>query len=220
MSVGASAFLDNVTSAVVVVAHPDDETLWAGGIILAHPHVRWHVISVTRASDRDRAPRFHAALAALGATGDIADLDDGPDQRPLPPGPLALTIAAMLPDTHVDLLLTHGPAGEYTRHRRHEEVCRAVVSLWSEGLAWAGSLWLFAYRDTGPGTVPLPDATADLHYYLDPSLYARKTQIITGVYGFAPDSWEARAVSQVEAFRRFTSPDVAWRRVHGSEAQR
>jgi len=25
-------------SAAVIVAHPDDETLWAGGTILSHPH--------------------------------------------------------------------------------------------------------------------------------------------------------------------------------------
>lgn len=209
MDIGASVCLDSVANAVVVVAHPDDETLWAGGVILGNPHVRWHVISVTRASDADRAPRYRAALAALGATGDIADLDDGPDQRPMPPRLLELTIATMLPTTRIDLLLTHGPEGEYTRHRRHEEVCRAVVSLWQEGLARANSLWLFAYGDSGAGTVPRPKAAADLRYQLTAGQWAQKTRIITDVYGFAADSWEARSVSRVEAFWRFPSADAA-----------
>jgi hypothetical protein len=38
-------------NAAVIVAHPDDETLWAGGMILTHPGYNWFVASLCRKSD-------------------------------------------------------------------------------------------------------------------------------------------------------------------------
>ncbi len=80
--------LDEVISgprlrAAVVVAHPDDETLWCGGYILNHPEFHWRIVTLCRASDPDRAPKFRRVLQRLGAEGEMADLDDGPDQVPL-----------------------------------------------------------------------------------------------------------------------------------------
>jgi len=70
--------------AAVVVAHPDDETLWCGGYILAHPEFDWRIVTLCRASDPDRAPKFRMVLERLGAVGVMADLDDEPGQVPLP----------------------------------------------------------------------------------------------------------------------------------------
>ena len=70
-------------NAAVIVAHPDDELLWAGGTILSRRQWSWHVVSLCRASDADRAPKFHRVLARLGAVGAMGDLDDGPEQNPL-----------------------------------------------------------------------------------------------------------------------------------------
>jgi len=42
------------------------------------------------------------------------------------------TIFSLLPTAHFDLIVTHGPRGEYTRHRRHEETCRAVIDAGSD----------------------------------------------------------------------------------------
>ena len=70
-------------TAAVIVAHPDDETLWTGGMIMMHPAWDWFIITLCRATDPDRSPRFHRVLEILHADGDMADLDDGPGQNPL-----------------------------------------------------------------------------------------------------------------------------------------
>ena len=110
--------------AAVVAAHPDDETLWCGGYILTHPEYDWRVVTLCRASDPDRAPKFRQVLKEMGAVGEMADLDDEPDQVPLPMEEVQATISRLLDGNSYSLTLTHGPKGEYTRHRRHEECCR------------------------------------------------------------------------------------------------
>ena len=53
------------SNCVAIIAHPDDETLWAGGTLLLHPDRCWTVATVTRKSDRERAAKFHQTLVKL-----------------------------------------------------------------------------------------------------------------------------------------------------------
>jgi LmbE family N-acetylglucosaminyl deacetylase len=197
--------------AAVVVAHPDDETLWCGGTILAHADWRWTVVSLCRATDPDRAPRFFRALDALGASGAMADLDDGPDQTLLDPDEVRETILSLLPEGRVDLVLSHSPLGEYTRHRRHEEVGRAVLALWSEKRIATAAVWAFAYDDAGGARLPTAVPHADRVEELAEPVWREKYRIITAVYGFGPESFEARATPRTEAFWCFDSPAAARR---------
>jgi LmbE family N-acetylglucosaminyl deacetylase len=85
--------------------------------------------------DPDRAPKFRRVLQRLGAEGEMADLDDESGQTPLPAGQVQETITRSLDETRYALILTHGPYGEYTQHRRHAECSYAVVDLWrSDGI--------------------------------------------------------------------------------------
>ena len=68
---------------MVIVAHPDDETLWAGGTILMHPETNWTIVVLCKKNDPDRSVRFNRALDLLQAQGRMGDLDDGPRQTPL-----------------------------------------------------------------------------------------------------------------------------------------
>lgn len=192
--------------ATVVVAHPDDETLWCGGLILQRPDWDWFVLTLCRGEDPDRAPRFRHVLQYLGAAGVMADLDDGPAQDPLDQALIQRTILDRLLGRSHDLVLTHGPLGEYTRHRRHEECSAAMVQLWRDGLIKTKEMKLFAYEDQDGSTMPRARADADETESLRPDTLAGKHHIMTHLYGFAEESWEVQATPQIEAFYRGTTP--------------
>jgi LmbE family N-acetylglucosaminyl deacetylase len=199
-------------SVAVVVAHPDDETLWAGGTLLSSKHWSTFVCSACRAQDADRAPKFFGVLKQLQAQGAMANLDDGPEQLPLADERVEQSLLECLPSRRFDRILTHSPFGEYTRHLRHEEVARAVLRLWLRGTLSASELWLFAYEDQAGSRLPSASASADLVFELAPELWQQKRRLITLGYGFAESSWEARVTPRVEAFFRVTTGEraTAW----------
>lgn len=184
----------------VIVAHPDDETLWAGGTILMHPEAKWTVVTICRKSDEERAQKFERALEQLNATGVMGDLDDGPEQRPLDEDEVEETILSLLSSDKFDLIITHGLWGEYTRHLRHEETSRAIFSLFRLRKLTARRLWVFAYEDGGGRYLPRPVRDAEILMRLPDEVWQRKYDIITKVYGFGAESFEAKIVGHVEAF--------------------
>ena len=156
----------SVKNAAVIVAHPDDETLWAGGIILSHPEWNWFIVSLCRRTDEDRSPRFFNALKILKSEGIMGDLDDSPEQRPLQQSEVEDAILKLLPSKHFDLIISHNPAGEYTRHLRHEEAGRAVINLWNTGKISTGELWTFAYTDNNKKHYPVAMEDASIRLKL------------------------------------------------------
>jgi LmbE family N-acetylglucosaminyl deacetylase len=194
----------------VIVAHPDDETLWAGGSILDHSGKQHFVASLCRKTDPDRAPKFKKALAALGADGAMGNMDDGSDQTPLAEIDVEEAILALLPANTFDMVITHSIYGEYTRHRRHEEIGQAVIRLWRKGLLKTRELRTFAFEDAGRTKLPAAMKNATLFEILSPETWQKKYNIITTIYGFTEDSWEARATPKEEAFRQFYSAAEAY----------
>jgi LmbE family N-acetylglucosaminyl deacetylase len=192
--------LADIKTAAVIVAHPDDETLWAGGTILLNPQIGWTILSLCRKSDPDRAPKFFKVIGQFGAKGLMTDLDDGPDQKPLKQTDIQKTILSALPEKSFDIILTHNPKGEYTRHLRHEETSQAVFALWNDGKLKARQFLFFAYEDGGKKYPPRPQKNADIVVDLPKSIWQKKKDIIINSYGFSPDSFEAKAVSDTEAF--------------------
>lgn len=201
--------------ALVIVAHPDDETLWGGGTILMHPEWSWQVISLCRGDDSERRPRFFDAMQRLGvAEASMDQLDDGPEQRPLAGRRIRAALELVLANSGYDLVITHSPFGEYTRHLRHEEVGRAVLQLWDSGVLNTDELWLFAYSDGARTRSPTAIGEADIAVPLPNGVWTRKLAIIREAYGFDPDSWEAVSAPKVEAFWCFDAPSRAliWQR--------
>lgn len=184
----------------IIVAHPDDETLWAGGTILSHPSWHCFVISLCRREDKDRAPKFIKALEILKSEGIMGDLDDGPEQIPQQDYNVENEIIKLLPPQHYDLIITHHPLGEYTRHLRHEEVGRATINLWNSGKISTDELWIFAYEDGNKKYLPRPVKEAPVFRDLTKRIWKRKYSIITEIYGFDKNSFEAETTPRSEAF--------------------
>jgi len=201
-----SSYIRKNSKCAVIVAHPDDETLWAGGLMLMHPEAKWTVATICRKSDMDRAPKFFKALKKLNATGFMADLDDGPEQKPLNHTEVRKTIKMLLPSNRFDLIITHGPSGEYTRHLRHEETAKAVLALWKNNRLLADRLWTFAYEDGNRSYLPHAVEQADLLIKLADDTWKEKYNIITEIYGFSQDSFEARTTPKKEAFWCLKAP--------------
>jgi len=199
--------MDQLTKKTValIIAHPDDETLWAGGMILRHPSWQWFIVCLCRGSDRERASKFNKALKVLKSEGVMGNIEDGPEQNPLNEKEIEHTILDLLPPKHFDLIISHNPNGEYTRHIRHEEIGKAVIKLWTGGKIFAKELWIFAYEDGNKKYYPKPIKTATIYNVLTEQVWLRKYSIITGIYGFEKNSFEAETTPRAESFWQFTN---------------
>lgn len=208
---------DQTKQVAIIVAHPDDETLWAGGTILSHPEWHCYVISLCRKNDADRAPKFRRVLDALHADGDMGDMDDAPDQTPLADGVVEKAILDLLPHKEFDLIVTHSIFGEYTRHRRHEEIGRAVIRLWHKCKVRTKELQAFAYEDRHREYLPVVIGDAPIYYSLPNDLWKRKYEIINRIYGFNETSWEAKSTPKEEAFWQFFTAEQAYKWLNNSK---
>lgn len=140
-----------IRSVVCFFAHPDDETIMAGGIIalLTRQGIPVHIVSATRGEGGElgeppvvprremlgaaREAELHNAARALGATVEVLNyvdptigLDDVlyPFQADF--NTLARQFAQIARRRQANVILTHGVDGEYG-HPAHQLVHRAVI---------------------------------------------------------------------------------------------
>jgi LmbE family N-acetylglucosaminyl deacetylase len=188
--------------AAVIVAHPDDETIWMGGAILLYPKMRWTIISLCRASDHDRAPKFRKVCAAFGARAIIADLDD--EGRISPEDAVqaaAEIIKEKIGGKKFEYIFTHGVNGEYG-HYLHKAVHEAVRNSFNSGKISAKKLVFFHYRKASSGKSPSMDPRrgAELILPLSPALFRKKRAMMSAIYGFDPKGIDASLCTNPEAF--------------------
>lgn len=122
--------------AVMVTAHPDDETLWGAGFVIRYPK-DWTVLCCTVPfHDPVRAEKFHDACAVLGAGGRVAQFSERA-------GPISV------PDLdEFDLIVTHNAAGEYG-HVQHKELHAKIKP------RWPAKTICFGYGSTNPAGLVL-----------------------------------------------------------------
>jgi hypothetical protein len=86
---------------------------------------------------------------------------------------------------------------------RHEEVSKAVMSLWLEDKIAADALWTFAYEDGNKTYLPQAVKKAHIYNELPEPIWLKKYNLMTQTYGFTKDSWEAQTTPKAEAFWMF-----------------
>ena len=195
----------------IIVAHPDDEILWAGGIILNNPQWNYFITCLCRKNDENRSSKFFTVLKILNAQGTMGNLDDEPEQKPLNAVEVEQKILDLLPKKNFDLIITHSPFGEYTKHLRHEEVGKAVIMIWNKGKMTTNQLWAFAYEDGNKKYFPKAIENASYFETLKKGIWTKKYKLITETYGFEKDSWEAKTTPKAEAFWVFNNPNEAYK---------
>lgn len=113
-------------NAFIVVAHPDDETIFFSGLILSHKNFKWTIICVTDGNGDGRGTarkkEFFKACRKLGANKiHWLGLPDSYSDR-LNLNEIKISLARL---DRPDIVYTHGPLGEYG-HPHHQDVCMAV----------------------------------------------------------------------------------------------
>ena len=131
----------------MVVAHPDDESIFGGAQLLDGS--RWDVICVTGASKASRTRELECAAKRAGVHQLICLAHHDSLNHPLDPTQLSDELSALVSNRHYEQVVTHNPDGEYF-HPQHQAVSKAVLRLFPE------STYVFCHSDT-----PLPASVLD-----------------------------------------------------------
>lgn len=168
--------IDDCTN-LMIVAHPDDETIWGGAHLMEG---KWFVVCMTNQFFTLRKNEYRNVLNSLGVKGIILDYPDlykGLDGKWRIDqwkyniqDALANDINTIINYKNWDQIVTHNPAGEYG-HIHHKYVNTAVKNSCSTNTKTFQKLWYFGtFYKKGMIPTGLPQ--------ISPEALSRKTELL------------------------------------------
>lgn len=151
---------------LLIVAHPDDETIFFGGLLQVYRRKPWKVVCVTDGNaDGEGAKRkqdlFSACKQMRVKTAEMWDFPDRYESR-LDLGSLVQRLQQETPSE----VFTHGILGEYG-HPHHQDVSLAVHRAFPKSIP----LWSVAYNCFAEKVFRVPQRA-----------YQRKCEILSRIY--------------------------------------
>ena len=158
--------IDDCTN-LMIVAHPDDETLWGGAHLM---NEKWFVVCMTNGYFQTRKDEYFKVLDKLGVKGIILDYPDiykGNDGKwkidswKYVLDGLGTDISKIINYKNWNQIVSHSPTGE-TGHFHHKYVNNAVVTTCKNNAGKYDKLWFFG-KFYQRGAIPdgLPQITPE-----------------------------------------------------------
>jgi LmbE family N-acetylglucosaminyl deacetylase len=186
---------------LILVAHPDDETLFFGGLIMSRPRERWQVICVTDGNadgqGARRAQQFAEAMTALKVKEyAMLGFPDLFEQR-LDLTPLIAKIKSLAQEKKWPTprqVFTHSIIGDYG-HPHHQDVSFATHKIFNSAKI---PVWSVAYN-----------CWPDKVIKLSPSIFRRKGSILSEIYLSETERFaQILPLHPFEAFARLNFKEV------------
>ena len=145
---------------LMIVAHPDDETIWGGMHLLQDDYF---VVCITNGYNNERSEEFKKVLEATGSDGIILNYPDKVfdkrDDWELVMDNIIADIKTIIDRGDWELIVTHNPKGEYGH--AHHKMTSAIVTGICERDDITEKLWYFGkyYKKTDVGAAKGDDMT-------------------------------------------------------------